>query len=38
LAFAEAGEELRVGFGEGAAPGAVVVEGFVVGVFCGENQ
>jgi hypothetical protein len=37
LPFPEAFEEGWVGFGEGAAPGAVVVEGFGVGVFAWEG-
>jgi hypothetical protein len=37
LPFSEAFEEGGVVFGEGAAPGAVVVEGFGVGVFAWEG-
>jgi hypothetical protein len=37
LPFAEAFEEGWIGFGEGAAPGAVVVEGFGVGVFAWQG-
>ena len=33
LALRHGGEDLRVGFGQGAAPDAVVVEGFCVGVI-----
>jgi len=32
LAFSKLLEELRIGLGEGPAPGAVVIEGFGVGI------